>query len=157
MVWCASALLLTVQNAYQLVYELFVSSTKPGCYYVTESTLEHPIKEELLLCFLRARKYNADRAFKSVNSIAFYCHNQLNSFLLLLLNWQLKNYFKMAKNYPELFTNLSAFKLRFQLKEQLQVVYKSRDKQGRRIFIFRAGITSIGIFSIKSFRKFWLS
>jgi hypothetical protein len=46
----------------------------------------------------------------------------------------------MVKNYPELFTNLSAFKLRFQLKEQLQLVYKSRDKQGRRIFIFRAGI-----------------
>ncbi|XP_046438130.1 alpha-tocopherol transfer protein-like [Daphnia pulex] len=83
---------------------------------VDESTLEHPIKEELLLCFLRARKYNVDRAFKS-----------------------LKNYLKMVKNYPELFTNLSAFKLRFQLKEQLQLVYKSRDKQGRRIFIFRAG------------------
>ena len=46
----------------------------------------------------------------------------------------------MVKNYPELFANLSAFKLRFQLKEQLQVNYKSRDKQGRRIFIFRAGI-----------------
>ena len=45
----------------------------------------------------------------------------------------------MVKNYPELFTNLSAHKLRFQLKEQLQIVYKSRDKQGRRIFIFRAG------------------
>jgi len=57
---------LTVQNVYQLVHELFVSPTKPGCYYVTESTLEHPIKEELLLCFLRARKYNVDRAFKSV-------------------------------------------------------------------------------------------
>lgn len=59
----------------------------------------------------------------------------------------------MVKNYPELFTNLSAFKLRFQLKEQLQVVYKSRDKQGRRIFIFRAGIQkSYDVFNQKCYK-----
>ncbi|KAI9565830.1 hypothetical protein GHT06_009625 [Daphnia sinensis] len=80
------------------------------------STLEQPIREELLLCFLRARKFNVERAFKS-----------------------LKNYLKMVKNYPELLSNLSVSKLRPQLKEQLQIVYKSRDKLGRRIFIFRAG------------------
>ncbi|KZS07026.1 Uncharacterized protein APZ42_029562 [Daphnia magna] len=83
---------------------------------IDESTLEHPIREELLLCFLRARKFNVERAFKS-----------------------LKNYLKMVKNYPELLANLSVSKLRPQLKEQLQIVYKSKDKLGRRIFIFRAG------------------
>lgn len=45
----------------------------------------------------------------------------------------------MVKNYPELLANLSVSKLRPQLKEQLQIVYKSKDKLGRRIFIFRAG------------------
>ncbi len=45
----------------------------------------------------------------------------------------------MVNNYPELLTNLSAFKLRSQLKEKLQIIYKSKDRHGRRIFIFRAG------------------
>ena len=45
----------------------------------------------------------------------------------------------MVNNYPELLTNLSAFKLRSQLKEQLQIIHKSKDRHGRRIFIFRAG------------------
>lgn len=45
----------------------------------------------------------------------------------------------MRKSYPDLLTNLNVSKLRAQLKEQLQMIYKSRDKHGRRIFIFRAG------------------
>lgn len=51
----------------------------------------------------------------------------------------------MVKNYPELLANLSVSKLRPQLKEQLQIVYKSKDKLGRRIFIFRAGKKKIYI------------
>lgn len=45
----------------------------------------------------------------------------------------------MRNNYPELLTNLSVCKLRTQLMHKLQIIYKCRDKQGRRIFIFRAG------------------
>ena len=32
-----------------------------------ESNWEKPISQELLICFLRARKYNVDRAFQSVS------------------------------------------------------------------------------------------
>lgn len=60
-------------------------------------------------------------------------------FFTYVVNFQLKHYLKMRSSYPDLLTNLTASKLRTQLKEQLQTIYKSRDKHGRRIFIFRAG------------------
>lgn len=76
----------------------------------------YPIKDDLLICFLRARKFDLNRAFQS-----------------------LKNYLNMASNYPELLTNLRESQLRAQFNKRLQVVYKGRDRSGRRLFIFRAG------------------
>lgn len=79
------------------------------------------LKDELLLCFVRGRKYDVSRAYKS-----------------------LTKYLKMVKSYPELMANLKESELRHQLNKRLQSIVISekstRDQHGRHIFIFRAGL-----------------
>lgn len=83
---------------------------------VQDEGMDYPITDELLLCFLRARKYEVNRAFRA-----------------------LKNYVRMVEQNPDLMANLQAQDLKTHLNQRLQVVARHRDQLGRKIFIFRAG------------------
>jgi len=84
--------------------------------FVCLAETDYPIKNELLLCFLRARKYDVNRADRA-----------------------LKNYLKMCDQYPDLTTNLQLQELQAHFNQRMQVITNNRDHLGRRIFIFRAG------------------
>lgn len=78
------------------------------------------LKDELLLCFVRGRKYDLSRAYKT-----------------------LTKYLKMVNNYPDLMANIKESELRPHLNKRLQSIVigdkSDRDQDGRHIFIFRAG------------------
>lgn len=86
------------------------------CHDQLGATVSEDLNDELLLCFLRARKFDVYRAVQL-----------------------LQNYLKMKNNHADLMSNLQLPSLQKCLNLQLQSVCKSRDRDGRRIFVFRAG------------------
>lgn len=52
--------------------------------------------------------------------------------------FQLKNYIKMVKNYPELFTNLRVARLKHVFDRDHLLIPSSRDQNGRRVLILNA-------------------
>lgn len=84
---------------------------------IRDEEIVHPITDELLLCFLRARKYEVKRALRA-----------------------LKNYMRLFDQNPDLMANLETQDLKTHLNQRLQVVASDRDQLGRKIFIFRAGL-----------------
>jgi len=82
------------------------------------STLDfdQELSDALLLCFLRARKNDVDRAVQL-----------------------LRNYREMARNHDDLMSRLCVEQLRPCLDEKMVSVSKSRDQNGRRLLFFRAG------------------
>jgi len=82
-----------------------------------EKDLVCPSNDDFLLRFLRARKHNPEKAFKL-----------------------LKQYYTMRRNHMELFKELCPLALKPVLEKRLQYVIPIRDKEGRQIFVFRAGV-----------------
>ncbi|XP_077989663.1 alpha-tocopherol transfer protein-like [Glandiceps talaboti] len=72
--------------------------------------------DAFLLRFLRAKKFDYDRAFQ-----------------------MLVNYYEVRKNYPDIYANLLPSKIQHVWENNLQAALPCRDKDGRIVIIFRPG------------------
>ncbi|XP_049521630.1 alpha-tocopherol transfer protein-like isoform X2 [Dermacentor silvarum] len=96
-----------------------------------ERHLHCPADDEVLLKFLRARKFNADRAFKVV-----------------------KNYFKVRRENPEMLDDLSPSRVPFDSacrKHGLITVSRKTDPDGRAAVIVRFGAWNTDICSLNDY------
>nr|CAH0099877.1 unnamed protein product [Daphnia galeata] len=82
---------------------------------IKESNINFQINDELLMCFIHARKHDVQRAMKL-----------------------LKNYLRMIKNYPELFTDLRPERIKRFLDSGHILASPLRDQNGCRVFILNA-------------------
>uniref|UniRef100_T1IYM4 CRAL-TRIO domain-containing protein n=1 Tax=Strigamia maritima TaxID=126957 RepID=T1IYM4_STRMM len=81
-----------------------------------ERDLNSRMDDAFLLRFLRARKFNSDRAFQL-----------------------LKNYYKIRQQNPQLYKNFRPSALRSIYAHNLQTMLPDRDQLGRKVFIFKVG------------------
>lgn len=86
--------------------------------------------ESFLLRFLRAKKFDVDKAFKMI-----------------------QKYYWMKEHSPELFHVSPPLDLKNMLEMQIQCMLNTKDQQGRQIYLFRVGRWKLKIFQafIKSF------
>ncbi|XP_046644517.1 alpha-tocopherol transfer protein-like [Daphnia pulicaria] len=82
---------------------------------IKESDINFQIPDELMLCFIYARKREVQRAMKL-----------------------LKNYLRVMKNYPELFTDLRGERVKHVLDLGHLLASPIRDQNGSRVFIINA-------------------
>lgn len=90
-----------------------------------ETNLYCPMNDAFLLRFLRARKFNPERAFKL-----------------------LKQYYEMRRNHAEVFHQLYPEALVKSFEHGLQAVLPERDQNGRQIFLFDAGAWDPSVYSL---------
>ncbi|XP_077519332.1 alpha-tocopherol transfer protein-like [Amblyomma americanum] len=84
-----------------------------------DSSLDWPTDEKFLVKFLRSRKYNVERAFKTI-----------------------QKYFRVRQGSPELFENLSPSNASYEtavLDNHLVVTSKQKDPQGRAVVMVKLG------------------
>lgn len=62
------------------------------------------MSDELLICFLRARKHDVNRSFNLVSNCT-YDYLLIKS-KVFFFGFKLQNYYRMTKVYPELLNNL---------------------------------------------------
>lgn len=82
----------------------------------TDKDLHAPMDDAFILRFLRARKFDYDRAFKL-----------------------LQQYFLMKVNNADLYADFRPSAVMHVFKDNMQMMLPLRDPKGRRIFLFRAG------------------
>jgi len=102
------------------------------------------LSDELLLCFLRARKNDLNRALRLVSfNYCFKIYIFLIVSELFAYYFKFKNYWKMSRNYPNLLTNLRQSDVQKILNFRYHLVSPLRDpKNGCRVFLIRASIYS---------------
>ncbi|XP_046464254.1 alpha-tocopherol transfer protein-like [Daphnia pulex] len=79
---------------------------------IEESNINLSMSDELLMCFIHARKYDVNRSMRLLN-----------------------NYIRMTKNYPELLTELRPARAKQVLDMGLVLASPQREQNGRRVFI----------------------
>ena len=110
-------------------------------FFLLDANIEVPFSDQVLLCFVRARKSDLNRTLRLV------CYYQ---YPLILANncinrstfsftFKLKNYMKMTRNYPDLFTNLQPARLQNVLEFRHVLASPVRDNNGSRIFFLKTG------------------
>lgn len=111
-------------------------------FSLAESNINFPMTDDLLLCFLRSRKFDLHRALKLVLEylslhlrFLYSLYVQIETPFKIL---QLKNYIKMIKNYPELFTNLRVARLKHVFDRSHLLVPPKREQNGRRVLMLNA-------------------
>lgn len=82
---------------------------------IKESNINFQLSDELLMCFIQARKCDLHRAMKLLN-----------------------NYFKAMKNYPELLTDLRLERVKHVLVSNHFLLSPLRDQHGHRLAIFNS-------------------
>lgn len=96
-----------------------------------ETQLKCPDNDAFLLKFLRARKYNVDSAFKNI-----------------------KKYFKVRRNHPELFDELDPDFVLFDTvcrKHKLVTLSREKDAKGRAIIVLNLGTWNTDICKLDDF------
>lgn len=83
---------------------------------IAEINLTCPLDSRFLIRFIRARKFDLDRALKL-----------------------LKDYYEMRRLDGKVFVDLYPSIMLPVLRERIQTVLQNRDKHGRHIFLFNAG------------------
>jgi alpha-tocopherol transfer protein len=73
--------------------------------------------DSFLLRFLRAKKFDVDKAFKMI-----------------------QKYYWMKEHSPELFHVSPPSDLKLMLEMQIQCMLNTKDQQGRQIYLFRVGV-----------------
>ncbi|KAL1430460.1 hypothetical protein MTO96_014905 [Rhipicephalus appendiculatus] len=103
----------------------------PLCTHQGEQDLHVPADDEVLLKFLRARKFNTDRTFKVV-----------------------KNYFKVRRDNPQMLDDLSPSRIPFDSacrKHGLVTVSRKTDPHGRGAVILRFGAWNTDVCSLNDY------
>lgn len=98
-----------------------------------EPLLNYPTDEAFLVKFLRARKYNVERAFDSI-----------------------KKYFTYRRENPEIFEGLTPDCIPFDVacrQHQLFTVSRKKDPEGRVVFLVNAGMWTTSVCSMNDFFK----
>ncbi|XP_077519320.1 alpha-tocopherol transfer protein-like [Amblyomma americanum] len=98
-----------------------------------EETLQCPIGNEFLLKFLRARKFDADAAFKTI-----------------------QKYFRARRDYPRIFENFSPSGMLYDVicrEHKLLAVSSDRDPHGRAVMLVRTGAWNTSICTLDEFTK----
>nr|XP_054929881.1 alpha-tocopherol transfer protein-like [Dermacentor andersoni] len=96
-----------------------------------ETQLRCPTNDAFLVKFLRARDYNVDGSFKNI-----------------------KNYFKVRSDWPELFSRLDPDSVMFDTicrEHQLLTVSRSKDPKGRAVILLNLGAWNTSICSLNDF------
>lgn len=85
---------------------------------ISGGDLNHKGREDeaFLLRFLRAKKFDVDKAFKMISK-----------------------YYWMKKNSPELFHVSPVSDLKVMLEMQIQCMLPQKDNHGRQVYVFRVG------------------
>ncbi|ODM96681.1 Alpha-tocopherol transfer protein [Orchesella cincta] len=91
-----------------------------------ERNLDCPMDDEFLVRFVRARKYNADAAFRN-----------------------LKMYYRIRLKHPDSFSRLYPTELQRVLDSGVVSVLNSRDDMNRKIFVFRVALWDPDCFSFE--------
>ncbi|KAH9374170.1 hypothetical protein HPB48_002353 [Haemaphysalis longicornis] len=98
-----------------------------------DPSLHSPTDDAFLTKFLRARKYDVDKAYKNI-----------------------KKYFQARKNQPDLFTDLNPSSIAFDVvcrKHQLVTLSHGRDPNGIPVAMVKPGTWSTDICSLKDFLR----
>lgn len=98
-----------------------------------EQSLDCPKDDQFLLKFLRARKYDAEAAFKNV-----------------------QKYFKARQNYPDVFTGFSPSEVLYDTifrENKLLAVSSKRDALGRAVMLVKTGAWDASICTIDEYTK----
>lgn len=115
---------------YRIVYNFIAESNNKNL----------TVRDELLLCFIRARKYDLHRALRMV----IVCVQQLlqrSPFKMLkkpFVIQKFKNYLKMVQNHPGLLTDLKYARVKKHLNLGHLLASPQRDQNGRRVLILNA-------------------
>ncbi|XP_002734110.1 alpha-tocopherol transfer protein-like [Saccoglossus kowalevskii] len=96
----------------------------------TRPDIKFRTDDAFLLRFLRARKFDVNRAFK--NLVAYY---------------------EIRHEYPEVFDNLEVDKLKYIWEEGLDGMFPGKDSEGRRVGVFRPGKLDVDKYSVKDMAR----
>ncbi|KAH9385057.1 hypothetical protein HPB48_027096 [Haemaphysalis longicornis] len=96
-----------------------------------DPSLPSPTDDAFLTKFLRARKYDVDKAYKNI-----------------------KKYFQARKNQPDLFADLNPSSIAFDVvcrKHQLVTLSHGRDPNGIPVAMVKPGTLSFSLFALQQF------
>ena len=94
------------------------------------------MNRDLLLIFIRVRKYDLNRSVKLVTCASNFVFNCLQ---LRWVFFQVKNYLKLLKNSPNLTGDLKPQSLKNAVKQNIIFLNRNRDTHGRRIIFSQIG------------------